>query len=113
LNAPYKIDRLMWMRLWMMICYSLECIFSIVLIWLYKPGGLDLKKRPKVGVTRVWQILEVYPDFADFKAKPGFGRFSLYSPSYNYMRNLVQKSITNIIPILIPSYYPLSGGGRL
>jgi hypothetical protein len=43
LNAPYKIDRLMWMRFGY-ISFLRSLYVFVHLIWLYEPGG-DLSKK--------------------------------------------------------------------
>jgi hypothetical protein len=39
LNAPYKIDSMVWMMLMMMVfCFRSWCLFSTILLGLYEPG---------------------------------------------------------------------------
>jgi hypothetical protein len=50
LNAPYKIDSMVWMRLWIMFgyCYSFDCY--LVIVWLYKPGVFWDRKVQNMGI---------------------------------------------------------------
>jgi hypothetical protein len=38
LNAPYKIDSMVWMRMWMMLELKLNFSILFVCYWLYEPG---------------------------------------------------------------------------
>jgi hypothetical protein len=44
LNAPYKIDSMVWMRIWMMLgTFSVSKYISF-LKWLNEPGGILVKE---------------------------------------------------------------------
>jgi hypothetical protein len=59
LNAPYKIDSMVWMML-MMMYFSLDYFHvSFCCILGYTNQDQNGEKRPKMGVTRVFEVLGV------------------------------------------------------
>jgi hypothetical protein len=62
LNAPYKIDSMVWMRL-MMIVFVFSWLFcSLLRCWGYTNQGVFWDASRKIGVTRV---LGVYRPFIE------------------------------------------------
>jgi hypothetical protein len=56
LNAPYKIDSMVWMRLWMMLCLFLLLEGFPLLIGLYEPEAFFGSTSLKMGVPRVFGV---------------------------------------------------------